>query len=298
MDRVKNFVSGTYQEVAKSFMSVLKESKFYEEGVLTPEEFVIAGDFLTQKCPTWKWCSSKSNLKVNWLPEDKQFLMTTVPCPKRVRDYEKNNKTTENVLDDDWVETNVNFYGRKNDNNIIDIDTDNFENKKQIVINNNLSVKDNYLGDEIDIIREDSVNKIKENDDIDFIVVDQSDDDNVIKTRTYDVSVAYDFYYRVPRIWLTGYNESGILLKEDEIKEDIMLEYIDKTVTIENHPSLGIMSVSIHPCKHSLLLKKMIENFERAGKKLEVHMSVLLFLKFLHSVVPTIQYDFTMDINF
>jgi ubiquitin-like-conjugating enzyme ATG3 len=99
-------------------------------------------------------------------------------------------------------------------------------------------------------------------------------------------------------MWLTGYSEDGNLLTDDQIKEDIMLEYADKTVTIESHPATGIKSLSIHPCKHSHLLKKMIEQFENAGKKLEVYMSILLFLKFLHSVVPTIEYDFTMDIDF
>jgi ubiquitin-like-conjugating enzyme ATG3 len=131
----------------------------------------------------------------------------------------------------------------------------------------------------------------------DFIVV-EDEDQNVIRTRTYDVSVTYDYYYRVPRMWLTGYDENGTPLTDGEIKEDIMLDYIDKTVTIEMHPHTNVKSISIHPCKHSLLLMKMIENFEQNGKKLEVHMSVLLFLKFLHSVVPTIEYDFTMDINF
>jgi hypothetical protein len=36
--------------VATPFIGVLKDSKFLKEGVLTPEEFVIAGDQLTYKC--------------------------------------------------------------------------------------------------------------------------------------------------------------------------------------------------------------------------------------------------------
>ena len=289
MDKFGHFIGEGYRDVAKKFMSVLKDSKFYEEGVLTPEEYIKAGDFLTQKCPTWKWCSAK--IKVDYLPDDKQFLQTTVPCPMRVSEYEKINKTSEKLVDDDWVEANVNFYNRKKDDEIKDID---IENSKQVVVNN-LEILENYA--DIDIVREDNkiiYGEVNE----DFIVVETNDDENVIKTRTYDVSVTYDFFYRVPRMWLTGYNENGIPLEDKEINEDIMMEYIDRTVTIEKHPHTGVKSVSIHPCKHSLLLLKMIENFERSGKKLEVHMSILLFLKFLHSVVPTIQYDFTMDINF
>ena len=40
----------------------------------------------------------------------------------------------------------------------------------------------------------------------------------------------------------------------------------------------------------------MIQNYEEAGKKLEVYMSIVLFLKFLQSVVPTVNYDFGLDI--
>ena len=99
-------------------------------------------------------------------------------------------------------------------------------------------------------------------------------------------------------MWLLGYNESGQILSEKEMKEDVMEEYRNKTVTFEQHTGTGLRNISVHPCRHSLLLKKMIQTFENSGKKLEVFMSILIFLKFLHSVVPTIQYDFTMDINF
>jgi ubiquitin-like-conjugating enzyme ATG3 len=296
VDKVGHFFGEAYRGVAKGFMGVLKDSKFYEEGVLTPEEFIIAGDYLTQKCPTWKWCSANSlqSIKpVEYLPKEKQFLMTTVRCPRRARDYEKSNQTTEKVIDDEWVETQVDFYKDRKKDEVVDIDIID-DNKKQIVIDN----QTNSLGIEVDEsngIEVDNDNGIEANDD--YIVVEE-EQSNVINTRTYDVTVTYDFYYRVPRMWLKGYNENGIPLSDSEISEDIMKEYIEKTVTFEPHPLTGVRSVSIHPCKHSVLLKRMIENFEMAGKKLEVHLAVVLLLKFLHSVVPTIQYDFTMDIDF
>jgi ubiquitin-like-conjugating enzyme ATG3 len=294
VDKVGHFLGESYRHVAKGFMSVLKDSKFYEEGVLTPEEFIKAGDYLVQKCPTWKWCSANTlqNIQpVEYLPKEKQFLITTVRCPRRARDYEKSNQTTENVIEDEWVETHVEFFKDRKKDEIVDIDID--DGKKQVVIDNNVQSD----GIEIDDngIEVDGGNGIEVQED--YIVVEE-DSTNVIKTRTYDVTVTYDFYYRVPRMWLKGYNENGIPLSDSEIKEDIMNEYIEKTVTFENHPLTGIRSVSIHPCKHSLLMKKMVENFEIGGKKLEVHMAIVLLLKFLHSVVPTIQYDFTMDIDF
>lgn len=305
MDSIGHFFGETYRSVAKSVMGVLKESKFYSDGVLTPEEFVAAGDFLVEKCPTWKWCggNNKTNKIVDYLPENKQFLITTVPCPRRARDYEKSTRTTEKIVEGDWVETTNDVYNRKNvDDSPIDLENEINENNKKENKNLNIVYNDEYISgiDGLDIVKDDDNDKIKNPEiqqNYDFIVV-EDDEENVFKTRTYDVTVTYDYYYRVPRMWLIGYGENGTPLNDTQIKEDIMLDYIDKTVTIEMHPHTNVKSISIHPCKHSVLLKRMIENFEKAGKELKVHMSVLLFLKFLHSVVPTIEFDFTMDINF
>jgi ubiquitin-like-conjugating enzyme ATG3 len=55
MDAIKNRANNLFMAVATPFMGVLKDSKFLEKGVLTPEEFVIAGDQLTFKCQTWRY---------------------------------------------------------------------------------------------------------------------------------------------------------------------------------------------------------------------------------------------------
>ncbi len=44
MDSLKNKANNLFMAFATPFMGVLKESKFLEKGVLTPDEFVIAGD--------------------------------------------------------------------------------------------------------------------------------------------------------------------------------------------------------------------------------------------------------------
>jgi|TARA_B110000305_G_C19356100_1_gene596891 ubiquitin-like-conjugating enzyme ATG3 len=40
--------------IAAQMQGTLKESKFLEKGVLTPEEYVLAGDHLCNKCGTWQ----------------------------------------------------------------------------------------------------------------------------------------------------------------------------------------------------------------------------------------------------
>ncbi len=293
MNNIGHTLLDKYHNLVSKFTSPLKESKFYTEGKLTPEEYIIAGDFLVQKCPTWKWCSAKEGLSNNALPKDKQYLKTTVPCARRAVDYLRSNQTSEKELEGDWVEadlvTSDTKKDKKEENKVLDFDNDNDKNK---IISSGNNDDDFFVSDNTDDKKDDK----KEVDD--FLVVDEEETGEVLKTRTYDVTVTYDFYYCVPRMWLMGYNENGLPLSDNEMKQDVMMEYRNKTVTIEPHPHTGIRNISVHPCRHSMLLKKMIENFENAGKKLEIYMSILIFLKFLHSVVPTIQYDFTMDINF
>ena len=44
MDSLKNKANNLFMSIATPFIGVLKDSKFLEQGVLTPEEFVLAGD--------------------------------------------------------------------------------------------------------------------------------------------------------------------------------------------------------------------------------------------------------------
>ena len=52
--------------------------------MLTPEEFVAAGDMLVLRCPTWQWQGGDPTKARSFLPPDKQFLLTRhVPCQRR-----------------------------------------------------------------------------------------------------------------------------------------------------------------------------------------------------------------------
>ncbi|WFD44972.1 E2-like enzyme [Malassezia psittaci] len=71
--------------VRDSLTPVLRESKFKEHGRITPEEFVLAGDFLVYKHPSWQWCAGEAWKAREYLPEKKQFLINKgVPCFRRV----------------------------------------------------------------------------------------------------------------------------------------------------------------------------------------------------------------------
>ncbi|CAJ0943451.1 unnamed protein product [Ranitomeya imitator] len=66
MQSVINTVKGKALEVAEYLTPVLKESKFKETGVITPEEFIY-----------FKCLAAGEELKIKaYLPNEKQFLMT------------------------------------------------------------------------------------------------------------------------------------------------------------------------------------------------------------------------------
>ena len=44
VDPIKNKANNIFRAIATPFMGVLKETKFLEQGLLTPDEFVLAGD--------------------------------------------------------------------------------------------------------------------------------------------------------------------------------------------------------------------------------------------------------------
>ena len=76
-----------------------------------------------------------------------------------------------------------------------------------------------------------------------------------------------------------------------------MSEYQNQTVTDESHPYLNSRMLTVHPCKHSDVMKKFVEESKRNGKKIKPHQSLLVFLKFMGSIMPTIEYDHTIDIE-
>lgn len=44
-------------------------------------------------------------------------------------------------------------------------------------------------------------------------------------------------------------------------------------------------------------MKRFIQIVEDGGRDLDVHMYLILFLKFVQTVIPTIEYDFTQNFS-
>ena len=106
---LKNKALATALGIADSLVPVLKESKFRETGFLTPDEFVMAGNFLVHHCPTWQWASGDKLKTKDYLPADKQFLITkNVPCSKRCKHLMDVKDNIEKVVEEEngdggWV---------------------------------------------------------------------------------------------------------------------------------------------------------------------------------------------------
>ena len=80
--------------------------------------------------------------------------------------------------------------------------------------------------------------------------------------------------------------------------QDVISDYANRTVTVENHPHVSGPHASIHPCQHGAVMKTIVRNLTcEGGEDPSVEMYLFIFLKFVSSMIPTINYDFTMDVS-
>ncbi|KAG6788514.1 autophagy-related protein 3 [Populus alba x Populus x berolinensis] len=285
-------------------------SAFKEKGVLSVSEFILAGDNLVSKCPTWSWESGEPSKRKSYLPAEKQFLITrNVPCLRRAASVEEEYEAAggevllDNEDNDGWLATHGKPKETKGDEdeNVPSMEALEISAKKSLIQTN-----PSYFGggEEEDIPDmadfEDPDNLIESDPatlQTTYLVAHEPDDDNILRTRTYDVSITYDKYYQTPRVWLTGYDESRMLLQPELVLEDVSQDHARKTVTIEDHPHLPGKHASVHPCRHGAVMKKIIDVLMSRGVEPEVDKYLFLFLKFVASVIPTIEYDYTMDFD-
>ncbi|XP_015079961.1 autophagy-related protein 3 [Solanum pennellii] len=300
---------GAFKGTVERITSPRTVSAFKEKGVLSVSEFVIAGDNLVSKCPTWSWESGEPSKRKSYLPADKQFLITrNVPCLRRAASIEEEYEAAggevllDNEDNDGWLAT----HGKPKENNGAEDDNLPSIDASEINKKNTIQSIPSYFGGE----EEEDIPDMGEYEEADnlietdpatlqttYLVANEPDDDNILRTRTYDVSITYDKYYQTPRVWLTGYDESRMLLQPELVLEDVSQDHARKTVTIEDHPHLPGKHASVHPCRHGAVMKKIIDVLMLRGVEPEVDKYLFLFLKFVASVIPTIEYDYTMDFD-
>lgn len=326
---------GYFWKTREMLTPTLKQSAFLTKGILTPDEFVRAGDELVYRCPTWSWCGGGIGPK-SYLPPEKQFLITrNVPCRDRVATLER--VTIDLLLQeqydaaadgdtfmDDWLVSSKPKHqdvSSKSDQNFED-DFDVLDEHGEIVSSGKVHPNDirielqNESGDneeyadmadfeDTDVLVDDDCARIGHKSQEGF-ATGWDRDSHIVKVRTYDLSITYDNYYRTPRIWMTGKSASGHPLTAKETMEDVVTDYANKTVTMEAHPHISGPHASIHPCKHGAVMKTIVRNLvtmisssENAeeGTMPAVEMYLFIFLKFVSSIIPTINYDFTMDVT-
>ena len=257
---------------------VLTESQFAEKGVLTPEEFVAAGDMLVLRCPTWQWQAGDPSKARPFLPPNKQFLLTrNVPCQRRACTLGMGADDEEAISlgeaggedEEEWVATHASHAAKA----VKDDDAPDMVASpppaKATVASASVDVSDatSALGsmsiggsaaeaglEESGAIEADDPSALDAED------FDMMGDEAIVRTRTYDVSISYDKYYQCARVWLYGYDENRQPLTQPQVLQDISVDHALKTVTLEAHPHISTgagLHASIHPCKHASVMRKL-----------------------------------------
>ncbi len=310
MQNLVNNVKSQSLKVAEYFTPLLKESKFRETGVITPEEFLAAGDHLVHHCPSWKWAAGDEASAKDYLPKEKQFLITrNVPCYKRYSQLMGLAGDAEELVeaggqdggaDDGWVDTH--HFAEKDSvtDKVQDMSLEAKEDKGQE------QKEEEEDSDQEAVDMEDFVESGLIDEDAATLDVQKTKSEasgggggEIVATRTYDLNITYDKYYQTPRLWLFGYDEKRRPLTVEQMYEDFSADHAHKTITVEAHPHLpGPPQASVHPCRHAEVMKKLCDQITEGGGELGVHMYLIVFLKFVQAIIPTIEYDFTQNFSF
>jgi ubiquitin-like-conjugating enzyme ATG3 len=282
---MQKYIYDTYTDLAGKVMPTLKSNDFIKTGMLTPHEFVWTGDYLVKNYPMWEWESVPEHTAVIYLPPDKQMLvLKNVPCRSNKVELDMDFYKENSLMDDSTNEWEV-FKIIENEDSDSDLGNQSKEESGKIKTSPELDDEDDgYLDMENDII-DNKVNKHL-----------KLGGDGISKTNTYTINITYDNYHRTPRIWLYGFNKKGFPLRHEDIYKDLSADHLGTTVTMEFHPYLEMMHVSVHPCRHARAMMKLMRDDVGRGKLIESCKYLIYFLKFTSCIMPNMDFDHTSEI--
>lgn len=268
MNWLKNTLNNANQALSAKFGNAKTVSDYYETGEITPQEFIETGDKLINTNAIWKWRKAENEaLENKSLNPERQFLSANIPVIKNTEKDKEGDVVM--VSDGDWVT---------------------FEQK----------VKEKKLEEEVKAEEKKEApeqKKVGTLDDSEEESTEQKPTEVNKNKRIYELNITYDPHYHCARLWLSGVDYKGDALTKEQIFEEVMSEYKDKTMTFENHPHLKKQMASLHPCKHAAVIKQLLDQAKSNGKVLPKDIYLFIFLKFINSVMPALPVDYTTEIQ-
>ncbi|KAI9793691.1 MAG: E2-like enzyme [Peltula sp. TS41687] len=266
-----NILHSTLSSWRDKLAPITHTSTFRSTGQITPEEFVLAGDYLVYKFPTWSWAdASPSSKRVPYLPPGKQFLVTRgVPCHRRLDENFAGSAGQDEAMvqdgfgageggegDDGWLRTGG-LAASEQEARVREVRT----------VDESGNVHKDVEEDEDE---EDEIPDMEdEEDDEEAIIRDpKGGSGTTAPLRTYTLYITYTPYYRTPRLYLSGYLSPSEPLPPQLMMEDIVGDYKDKTVTLEDFPFFdsAVKMASVHPCRHASVMKVLLDRADAALK--------------------------------
>ncbi|KAH6855268.1 autophagocytosis associated protein [Chaetomium sp. MPI-CAGE-AT-0009] len=253
-----NIIYSTVNSLRDRYTPASHTSTFRNTGEITPEEFLAAGDYLVFKFPSWTWADAETPSKrISHLPPEKQYLVTrNVPCHRRLNDDFAGDAGHEEAV----VE------GGKNSDDDGWLRTGGLASSQPLKARDVRTVDDaGNVGDRED--DEDDIPDMEDEEDDEAIIHDDGNGKHS-GSRTYSLYITYSPWYKTPRMYMLGYQPSGQALPPHLMMEDIVGDYKDKTVTLEDFPffATSVKMASIHPCKHAPVMKTLLDRADAALK--------------------------------
>ncbi|KAL9074573.1 MAG: hypothetical protein Q9161_002165 [Pseudevernia consocians] len=264
-----NIIHSTLDTLRDRWAPISHTSTFRATGQVTPEEFVLAGDYLVYKFPTWSWSdASTPSKRAAYLPPTKQFLITRgVPCHRRLdENFAGDAGQDEAMVQDGFAAGGEGGGGAGGED-------DGWLRTGGLAASQEARMRDVRTVDESGNIgereeEEEIPDMEDEDDDEEAIIRDPKASGTTAPLRTYTLYITYTPYYRTPRLYLSGYSSSLHPLPPHLMMEDIVGDYADKTVTLEDFPFFenSVKMASIHPCKHASVMKVLLDRADAALK--------------------------------